>query len=183
MRLPITALRDGNQRGLLVFNWMSEAIDLAREQKCAGLGWPQLEQLIGAARQNVAAGEKPRFRQDLLDLEGRIALAKKDFSMAKEKFDGALALDPRAEVALQQTALLASNGLPQKRWHLAFIDDSPPGTPAKYISAQWRMHAWLLWKDGYWDDEIAHMHDTLIEDLDSIVLPQDAASVTPRVSD
>ncbi len=50
----------------LVFNWMSEAIDLAREQKCAGLGWPQLEQLIGAARQNVAAGEKPRFRQDLL---------------------------------------------------------------------------------------------------------------------
>ena len=27
------------------------------------------------------------------------------------------------------------------------------------------LHAWLLWKTHYWDDEIAHMRSTLAQDV------------------
>ena len=27
------------------------------------------------------------------------------------------------------------------------------------------LHAWLLWREGYWDDEIAHMRMLLAEDI------------------
>ena len=63
------------------------------------------------------------FQQELLNLEGQLALSNEEAQTAERKFVEGLKVDPKPDVALQQAAILGSHGLPQAALdHLAEFD-------------------------------------------------------------
>ena len=165
------ALRTGSQRGPLSFDWMSEAVGLVSTRACAGLDASTLQRLIDASRQNAQASA-PRFQQDLLDLEGQLALATGDTARAEAKFLEALKVAPRADVALKQAAILGAHGLPAAG--LAQLDyyrrlmptESPP-----HLRNMDTLHQWILYRDGYWEREIERLRRILADDAASAPSP------------
>lgn len=161
------ALRNGSTRGPLTFDWISNAIGIATDRTCSGLTTATLQTLIDAAWQNRQTMESPKYQQDLLDLRGQLALADGDVPGASAKFLEALKTAPKAEVALKQAAILGARGLPEKG--LAQLDYyrqlQPAETPPANIRSMNNLHDWLLFRDGYWDGEIAHLRGILEEDV------------------
>lgn len=161
-----SALRRGRHGGPEALGWVSEAIVIVRDRKCQGLTAESLKQLIEAARENRQIRDRPRYVQSLLNLEGQIALIENKAELARQKFDAALQADPRAEAALQQAALLGSNGYAQAGLEqLALYRQLAPQEGGQAIRDMGSLHAWLLYKGGYWEHEIEQMHETLIQDV------------------
>jgi tetratricopeptide (TPR) repeat protein len=161
----IDALRNGNNRGSLSFDWISQAIDLMRAQACTGLTPSTLQRLIDGARQNAQAKDAPVFQQSLLNLEGQLALAEGDTTKAEQKFLAALKAEPKPDAALKQAALLGSLGLPQAGLEqLDYYRYLVPHETPPAIRSMEGLHLWLLYRDGYWDHEISHLRATLAED-------------------
>jgi protein O-mannosyl-transferase len=165
------ALRTGSNRGPLSFDWMSEAVNLVSQQACVGLDAATLQRLIDASRENAQAAA-PKFQQDLLDLEGQLALAGGDHARAETKFLEALKVAPHADVALKQAAILGAHGLPaaglaQLDYYRRLVPTEAPPNVRNMES----LHQWILYRDGYWDREIERLRKTLLDDA--------AASQTP----
>jgi hypothetical protein len=160
------ALRNGNNRGALSFDWLSQAIDLAHSGACAGLTATTIQRLIDAARQNAHAKDSPSSEQTLLNLEGQLDLAAGDSTGAEQKFLAALKAEPGPEVALKQAAILGSNGLPQAGLEqLDYYRNLVPSEEPPAIRSMAGLHRWLLYRYGYWDNEFAHLRKTLAEDV------------------
>ena len=159
------ALRKGSNRGPLAFDWISQAIDLVRDHTCSGLTTATLQGLIDVAGENQQGKDSPTSRQALLILEGQLALSSGDTARAESQFLAALTVAPEAEVALKQAAILGSHNLPDAALaqldyyrQLVPVESSPP------IDSMQGLHRWLLYRDGHWDNEIAHLRKTLEED-------------------
>ena len=162
------ALIKGSNHGPLTFDWLSGAIELAKNKKCDGLASENIQELIDASRQNLQAVERPRFQQDLLDLEGQLALSTGDVSKAEGKFLAALAIVPKPDVALKQAAIFGSHELPrQGLTQLAYFHQLVPELNSPPIRNMENLHEWLLYREGYWENEFAHLRATLQSDLDS----------------
>ena len=160
------ALRAGAIGSLIDFDWVVQGIDLVRNHACEGLSLDTLQRLIDAIRQNPGAKDLPRFKQSMENLEGQIALAQGDNAKAEQKFLSVLEIEPTGDAALKQAALLGSSGLPQAGleqldyYRRLVPDETPPA-----IRGMSGLHQWLLYRDGYWKNEIAHLRETLTEDL------------------
>jgi tetratricopeptide (TPR) repeat protein len=162
------SLVDGNNTGPLSFDWISRAIDLARDNACTGLTLPQVGELIDAQRVNHRALANPRFRQDSLDLQAQLALASANNDLAAAKFMEALRIDPRPDVALRQAALLASAGIPQAGLeeldYYSHVEKQAGEAPVHDMQT---LHRYLLRRDGFWTREVDHLRGTLQADLDA----------------
>ncbi|MDR3387001.1 MAG: tetratricopeptide repeat protein [Rudaea sp.] len=160
------ALRNGSNRGPLTFDWISQAIDLARNHTCDGLTATTLQQLIDATAQNRQATDSKKFQQELLDLEGQLALARADTAAAQRDFLEALKTLPDAGVALKNAAILGAAGLPEAGLQqLDYYRQLVPRETMPAIRSMEGLHQWLLYRDGYWDNEIAHLRMTLQDDV------------------
>ena len=160
-----SALRNARNAGRLGYDWFERALSTARDGTCRGLDLDALDRLLVAAGENARTEKIPGRRQDRLHLQGRIALLRGDNRRALELFNAALDADIRPGAALEQAAILASAKQPalaqEHLDHLAQVW-TPPAGPG------WTMpsfHAWLLWKQGYWNNEISHMRMLLAEDI------------------
>lgn len=159
----IYALRQTSDPGSLLVSWLGRAIDLAKSGKCPGLDLPFLDQLTANGLHNQQMG--PGRRQDLLHMQGEVALANGDPSRALTAFNAALDEYKQPDVALAQAASLGSAGHPAEALaHLNYYRDHPeaaaipgPGMP--------RLHAWVLERQRYWDIEFGHMRAQLQSDL------------------
>jgi len=166
------ALRNGSNRGPLSIDWIEQAIGLMVERSCEGMDAAMLQRLIDASSQNAQAKSGARFRQDLLDLEGQLALATGDTARAEQKFRAALEVEPRPGMALKQAALLGAHGLPEAGlaqldyYARAGVRESP--APIRDMAG---LHEWLLRHDGFWDTEIAHLRQTLNDDVSAKSAP------------
>ena len=159
------ALRQGSNRGPLTFDWISQAIGLAHDHTCAGLTATTVTALIDAARQNQQSKDALKFQQDLLDLEGQLALSQGDIASAENKFLAAIKIDPRAAVALKQAAIFGAHGLPKAGLaQLDYYRRLVPRQTQPSVHDMSSLHQWLLYHDDYWDKEIAHLRETLQED-------------------
>src|SRR5262249_50290099 len=98
-------------------------------------------------------------------LRGSLALALREPRAALEYFNRALDADPRAAAALNQAAQLGSAGYAAEGLeHLDHFAALPKHAP----EWQWSMasiHAWLLRRQGFDENEIAHLRATLSEDV------------------
>ena len=100
-------------------------------------------------------------------LHARVALIESKPNEALALFDAALDADPRPGAALQQATTLATAGFPALALkHLDHLETvwKPPTHPAPRMPA---IHEWLLWREGYWQHEIAHLRGVLSDDVES----------------
>ncbi|HEY7872190.1 MAG TPA: tetratricopeptide repeat protein [Rudaea sp.] len=160
------ALRTTRTAGSLYTGWIGEAIQAAATGKtCAGLGMPEIENLLDAMQKNPRLAQWPGWRQDNLNLRGRIALTQHDADTALKFFDRALDAKPDASTALAQAAQLGSAGYPaQGLAHLDHFASLPQPAP----QWQWSMtgvHAWVLRRQGLDNAELAHLRCVLQDDL------------------
>jgi len=167
-RISLKTTRDP---GVLLTSWFSRLIDQTANPPCPQLTPSVIESLLGAALDNTYLKETPGRLQDIYYLKGVLALKQQQPDDALLNFNLALDLQVRAALALQQAALLGATGHPQLG--LAHLDH--------YQSEQFRevdpnlgmprIHAWVLSRQHYWQNELVRLHATL---------EQDAATQTSR---
>jgi hypothetical protein len=160
------ALKTSTLRGTISIAWIATGIQHVRSGSCKGLTLDWLQRLIDAAGENPHAKDLPRFQQSIANYEGRIALARGDHATAEIKFIAALDANPEPDAALSQAAILGSNGLPQAGLRLLDHYDASAqhDNDDAWITSMQAFHAWLLRKNGYWQNEMAHMRRVLTED-------------------
>lgn len=160
----IHALQTTRDTGALLAHWFERAIEQSRRPRCPQMGLATIEQLLDAALANPRLTSEPGRRQDLYHLLGQIDLVRSDADGALAQFNRALDQEVRAPAAFEQAALLGSAGYPaQGLAHLNHYEserarEEPPsaGMP--------RVHAWVLQREHYWDNELAHLRNTLLAD-------------------
>jgi tetratricopeptide (TPR) repeat protein len=160
------ALRTTRSAGSLYTGWIDEAIQRAASGKnCKGLGMPEIEGLLDAMQENPRLAQWPGWRQDNLNLRGRIALAQHDADTALQFFDRALDARPNASTALAQAAQLGSAGYPEQGLaHLDHFATLPQPAPQWHWSMT-GVHAWVLRRQGLDNAELTHLRGVLQDDL------------------
>ncbi len=159
------ALRMTPTPGRVGGDWFNHSISVASDGSCPLLNLDALDRMLRASAENPRASKiDGRFLQDRLNLQGQIALLRSQDERALALFDAALDADPRPDAALEQAAILGSANRPQLALrhldHLAQVV-RPPAAPGWNMPS---LHEWLLWKSGYWDNEISHLRKTLLDD-------------------
>lgn len=160
------ALRMAPNSGRLGYDWFDRSLDVAKNGLCKNLSLDTLDDLLRAAGENPKTEAVAGRRQDRLNLMARIALLEGHAERALGLFNLALDADVRPGAALAQAAIMASAGYPKlAESHLRHLDEiwQPPTGPGLSMPT---FHKWLLWKQGYWTNELAHMHKLLQEDID-----------------
>jgi hypothetical protein len=159
-----TALRTTRDVGPLLVHWFSDKMDQIGKPDCPELTLGTLDSLLSAAATNPNLNSIYGRRQDMDFLRGRMALLHGDANTALFEFNRALDEDAQISMALQQAALLGSSGFP--RQGLAHLDhyERVKKDAAKTSMGMPSIHAWVLEREHYWPDELAHLRDTLNKD-------------------
>lgn len=162
------AFRHARVIGPLGYEWFSEAIAVLHgDRPCARLDADIIVRLLDAAAANPDH-DNPGRQQDNLSLRGSLALAQHDPDSALDYFERALDANPNPAIGLQQASQLGSAGNPAQG--LAELDHLQQVWKPEATAGGWSMatvHAWLLHREGYWTSEIAHLRQTLQEDLNA----------------
>ncbi|HET7649601.1 MAG TPA: tetratricopeptide repeat protein [Gammaproteobacteria bacterium] len=148
----------------LLFKWFRKAVNLAKSGSCAGFNFHSLRTLIDAAWKNPGIASVAGHRQDLFNIQGRLALAQGDVPMALYDFNAALHAEVRPEAALEQAAILGSAGFPCAGLAHLELFSSLRGKRARPRFGMARIHEWLLQRQGYWPHEIDHIRAQLLHD-------------------
>jgi tetratricopeptide (TPR) repeat protein len=151
--------------GRLGFEWFEKVLPAAIERRCPALDLTAIETLLSAAASNASVQRTYGRRQDIFNLQARLALLEHEPDRALELFNAALDADPRPGAALQQASALAAAGFPELALsHLDHLESvwKPPASPGTTMPV---FHQWLLWHDGYWQHELAHLRGVIAADV------------------
>ena len=158
------ALQITRDPGSLLSSWFTRAIGSATRGECTNLNLSALDGLIAAGLRNPTL--PPGRQQDLIHMQGLVAMHQGDIATALAYFNRALLLQVRPAVALDQAATLGADGHPREALdHLAVFESvkyrmEKPGIGMPAV------HAWILDRQNYWDTELARLHATLVADLE-----------------
>lgn len=165
LELAAQALRTTRSFERMGYDWFVRSINVAVHGSCEGLDRQALHKLLEAAKQNPYATRIAGRRQDLLSLEGRLALAEGKPEVALAAFDKALEVQPRPGAALAQAAMLGAAGAPGPGLrHLDWFEQLHAQQPPSRIRDMTGIHEWLLERDGYWSTEIPRLRSQLEAD-------------------
>lgn len=169
--------------GQLSFQWLGQAIALAKSGNCPGLTIPGLQSLIDAAWENPVTRTTPGWQQDILNIRGKLALAQEQPEAAYQHFSDALLADPNPAVALEQAARLGSAG--QQKLALCELKlwEQTPAPPGNKRFAMPRLHEWVLQHQNYWNHEVESLKASLNSDLPASQreTPCPALAARPRI--
>lgn len=164
LNAALVSLRTARDPGSLLTNWFSRMIEQTSAPPCPELTYETIARLLDAALSNPHFTSNAGREQDIYYLKGQLALKQGEAKTALDDFNHALDLQVRISAALEQAASLGSAGYP--RQGLAHLDhyaevskqESQPdfGMP--------RLHAWILLRQHYWSNEMAHLRATLQRD-------------------
>ncbi len=148
----------------LLFRWLAQGINIAANNKCKGLELNALEELLTAAGSNPDIMRSAGRRQDLLHLEGLIAVRRGNMERAAALFKSSLMKAPSAKVALSQAAVLAQYGnICSALQHLDFLETSA-STEDKSGMSMRTIHNHILRREQFWDNEIRALRETLLSE-------------------
>jgi hypothetical protein len=164
----IHALRHTDDVGRTTIDWLEQALTFAIPgDYCPSLSVAVIAQLVAACESNPRIRAYKERRQDLLNLQARIALLGHDETAALAYYRRGLDEAPTDSAALWQTAELASHGFPLLALqHLEQWLQRRETVPPRATFSMARVHAWLLERQGYWRDELQHMKATLQADIE-----------------
>lgn len=159
------ALSSAPNTGRLGYDWFERSLPIAQDGRCRGLDLATISRLLDAAARNPRTRDIPGRRQDVLHLQGRVALLEHEDERALALLDEALQADLRPGAAMNQAAILASAGRQDLALrHLDLFERlwQPPSHPGFTMA---EFHNWLLWQQGYWPNEIARLRHVLADDV------------------
>jgi tetratricopeptide (TPR) repeat protein len=155
------ALQSSPTTALMMFQWLSQAVDVAASNGCKGLTLDVVQAWIDAAMRNPVNADPSSYGQDIQPLLARLALARQQPDIALAHFDLALRARVRPAVAARQAAELASSGYyEQALAHLDTYERLAPSAerPGRDMS---RVHEWVLERQHFWPREIATLRTKL----------------------
>ncbi|HRQ65774.1 MAG TPA: tetratricopeptide repeat protein [Xanthomonadaceae bacterium] len=146
--------------------WMKNLMSPAVRQACAGLDLDAVASLVTEMAANPSASSGVPRRQNLLHLQGHLAIQQGDLDLALERFNQALDLRPQPDFALSQAADLGNAGF--SAWGLRHLDYylSMPEPGLRRVRSMQSLHNWLLHRSGYYREEIKYLRDALAKDAD-----------------
>jgi hypothetical protein len=154
------AMQGSANTGSLFAHWFGRTLPVALTGSCPGLTTDVLLDLIDTGLQNPKLAGAGR-QQDLIYLRGTIALARHQADAALLDFIRALDLQVRPALALKGGAALGSAGSPQQGLRLLdhYEQVKERTTPARFGMPM--LHAWVLSRQHYWPNELAHLRHQL----------------------
>ncbi|HEX7339759.1 MAG TPA: tetratricopeptide repeat protein [Rhodanobacteraceae bacterium] len=151
--------------GAMLEHWFARAIAQTSHPPCPQMSLPTIEALLAATRSNTKLMAITGRRQDTLYLQGLVALKKHQPDTALTYFKKALAQDTKISAALEEAANLGSRGYPNQGLALlqyyeadASKHDAKPGFGMPMV------HAWVLKREQYWQNQLAYLRHTLRSD-------------------
>jgi tetratricopeptide (TPR) repeat protein len=157
------ALQVTRDPGTLLSSWFTRAIDSATRGECANLNMMALKTLVSSGLRNpyLPSGRQ----QDLVHMQGMIALQQGNVAAALTYFNQALLLQIRPAVALEQAATLGAYGHPREGLEHLAVFESVKTRVEKPGFGMPAVHAWVLGRQHYWENESAQLSATLVADL------------------
>ncbi len=163
--LLAASFRSDPDPGGLAGKWLTNAVSLAFDGGCPGLGPIQLHGLLAAFAANPRTPLQYGRRVDIGQISGRIALREGHPDEATRDFQQALTADARPDVVLVQSALLATAGDYQRA--LRLLSRAQTMTPKPWY--RWRsmgdIHGWVLYRQGYWQGQVDELRGKIEADL------------------
>jgi hypothetical protein len=167
LRASFKALGTMRDPGTLLLHWFERLISQADHPACQQAGLNGINEMIAAALQNKNLSKAPGRLQDLYYLQGRLALLRGNSVSALMYFDRALDQDVRVDAALQQAALLGRAGYPvQGLRHLDYFEAKKYQYHLPRFGMR-KIHAWVLERQNYWQNELKRLRKTLQEDVNA----------------
>lgn len=152
--------------GELSFNWLEKTITQAKNRNCRGLTLDVAERLLNAAWNNTAVKRNESWQESILNLRGKLALAKDAPQTAYQHFASAVVMRANPAAALEQAATLGSAGHQKLALcELALWEQQPAPAQTKQGLSMRRLHHRVLEQQNYWANEVAHLKRKLENDL------------------
>ncbi len=159
------ALRSARVLGRLAYDWLGERLVSLQRRPCSGVDLDAIETLVDAMAANEHAKTSGGRQQDVLNLQGRLALARGDGAATLQYFNSAFDADPTPSTALQQAAFLGSMGYPALGLqHLDYFAAARGRLRQPGFGMRW-VHARLLEHQAYWDGEARRLRGILLADV------------------
>ncbi len=159
----LSSLQHATSDGHRSFDWFVTSIHDIDSKRCAGISFADLGNALEASRSNVKFGHQQGRMLDSLHLEGLLALAQGKADLALDKFNSAIVNAPDRGTALSQAAELGSAGFPELGLQHLQVADATSHSDEKSLGMP-RLHAWILKRQHYWENETAHLRESLTTD-------------------
>lgn len=162
------ALRHATAGDQLVHSWLGRALDIAANERCAGLDHDATDTWLAAVAANPLLSKMPGRQQDLESLQGRVALQRGEYRQALAHFDLALAAWTTPGAAARQAVMLAEAG--QYGLALAHLDQYERLKTRRVRVTVWnmsRLQQWVLDYQEYWPRELAILRGKLEAEINA----------------
>jgi hypothetical protein len=145
--------------------WVREQIKTLAAQGCPEIDQVVLGRVLEAAKSNPRVRASPGRLQDVMSMEGYLALVSDDVGTASEIFRHSLLLQPTTDAALWHIAQLGLHGHPGEgmqhlRFYYSCCHDS-----RRQLRNMATVHEWIKWKSGYMQEELDRIEQALKSDL------------------
>jgi len=179
LKAAYIAMASTANAGSLFVHWFDRMLPTVMAGGCPGLTPENLRGLIEAGLHNpklATAGPS----QDLTYLLARIALAQHQPNAALDDFIRGLDLQVRPGLALQAAATLGAAGYPNQGLQLLDHYQQEQGRAETPSIGMPMLHAWVLAQENYWPNEIFHLHQQLLLDVEARSTNTSPSVVTPE---
>lgn len=152
----------------LSVHWLQTQLPMVQAGTCPGLGLPEAERLARAFAGNPRTQKVPGQRSDAWHLLGQLALAAGHPDEALRDFNAAYAAEARADTVLVQAALLAAAHQPRLALEHLQRATVPPAKPLWRWRSMADAHGWVLYRQGFWQRQIAQLRGRIRADLPAV---------------
>ena len=149
--------------GSLLISWFDRTLPVVATGGCKGLTLRDLANLAETALENPRLAGEGR-QQDLLFIRGRIELNQNQPDAALTSFMEALTQNMRPAFALEAAATLGRSGHPELGLNLLDYYASMNHQTESPAFGMPMIHAWILEKQNWWPNELAHLRRQLMDD-------------------
>ncbi|ORE89216.1 hypothetical protein ATO7_05035 [Oceanococcus atlanticus] len=164
LQSAVDSITNATHGGHFLFTWLTSALESSDLADCEGLPWDWASRLLDAAHENGKLSGLNIRQQELLNLQGQLALSRGDGDRSLSLFNQALELHATPATALAQAAALGNAGFANHGLlHLQHFEELPRIQSSKHLSMT-NLHQWILQNQGYWKNELTNLRMALKTD-------------------
>jgi tetratricopeptide (TPR) repeat protein len=145
---------------LLIYQWLSHALEVAKEGSCAGLDLDTAELWVDTAMRNHALAAAGRRDEDFGPLFGELAVYRGLPALALQHFTRALRAHPNPDFAARMVAFLARHEMYAQALSLLDVYQQLPAPKQTGLDMA-HLHAIVLDHYDYWPREFAVLRTQL----------------------